>query len=173
MKNLIYLLSIVLLSLFLNSCKSKSDLVDKEISTQTKVIYLVRHAEKMLNKSRDPELTKAGKKRAQKLALMLKDENITQIYSTNFLRTKNTALPLSKIMKTEVQIYSHKDENFANSIKSAKANLLIVGHSNSTPTLVNKILGEEKYEQLDEKEYTKLFKVTEVAGKYSCQIIEY
>jgi len=173
MKNLIYLLPIVLLTLFLNSCKSKSDLVDKEISNQTKVIYLVRHAEKMLNKSRDPELTKAGKKRAQKLALMLKDENITQIYSTNFLRTKNTALPLSKIMKTEVQIYSHKDENFANSIKSAKANLLIVGHSNSTPTLVNKILGEEKYEQLDEKEYTKLFKVTEVAGKYSCQIIEY
>jgi len=34
---------------------------------------------------------------------------------------------------------------------------MIVGHSNTTPTFVNKIIGQNKYEEIDEKEYGTLF----------------
>jgi broad specificity phosphatase PhoE len=38
--------------------------------------------------------------------------------------------------------------------------VLIVGHSNTTPALVNLALGEDKYEQLDESAYGNIFIVS-------------
>ena len=38
--------------------------------------------------------------------------------------------------------------------------VLIAGHSNSIPDLVNELIGDKKYEQLDENDYNYLFIVT-------------
>jgi len=35
--------------------------------------------------------------------------------------------------------------------------VLIVGHSNTTPFLVNMVLGEDKFQQLDESDYDEIF----------------
>ena len=65
-------------------------------------IFVVRHAERadaapgasaMMDS--DPDLSAAGKARAQSLASMLKDAKITAIYTTRYKRTKQTAEPLA------------------------------------------------------------------------------
>ena len=38
--------------------------------------------------------------------------------------------------------------------------MLIVGHSNTIPQLVNKLIGEEKFEDMDDSDNSTLFKVT-------------
>ena len=42
--------------------------------------------------------------------------------------------------------------------------VLIVGHSNTTPDFVNKLIGEEKYSQIDDNENGSLFIVQIVNG---------
>ena len=47
-------------------------------------VYMVRHAEK--EKGDDPALTDNGKKRAERLAKLLKNENVVKVYSTETRR---------------------------------------------------------------------------------------
>ena len=46
-------------------------------------LYLVRHAEKQSDGTRDPDLTMAGMDRAQNLASWLQDKDITDIWSSD------------------------------------------------------------------------------------------
>jgi broad specificity phosphatase PhoE len=54
-------------------------------------LYLVRHAEKQADGSRDPELTEAGTHRADNLAGWFEDKNISDIWSSDYKRTRDTA----------------------------------------------------------------------------------
>ena len=61
-------------------------------------IFLVRHAERATTRGRIPSdtgLSTTGKVRAQDLAQELKDAKITAIYTTEYERTKETAIPLA------------------------------------------------------------------------------
>ena len=66
----------------------------------TSVVVLVRHADKANEPADDPPLTPAGKRRAQDLASALRNAGLTAIITTQFLRSRQTALPLA----TENQI---------------------------------------------------------------------
>ncbi|MDG2449014.1 MAG: phosphoglycerate mutase family protein [Saprospiraceae bacterium] len=129
-------------------------------------IFLVRHAEKGDDGTRDPDLNGLGDIRAKKLAMMLKSFDISKIYSTDYKRTRNTAQPLAEALGITVELYDPRSKDILNKIDKLKGNILIVGHSNSTPTLTNAILGEKRYEQLDEKEYSTLFILSRVNGAY-------
>lgn len=49
--------------------------------------------------------------------------------------------------------------------------VLIVGHSNTTPFLVNMVLGEEKFAQLDESAYDDVFIVkSKEVGKGTVEV---
>ena len=60
----------------------------------SRAIYLVRHAEKQ-----GDALTPTGQLQASKLAALLKDAGITTIYTSQFERTKLTALPLKLLIE--------------------------------------------------------------------------
>jgi len=158
-----------LLSAF--ACKTTSS----SISQDETVIYLVRHAEKDDDGTRNPPLTEEGHARATRLAGLLKDEGITKVFSTDYLRTKHTAMPLAAALGLEVELYDpRKPDEFAAQLKQMNGqSILIAGHSNSTPTLTNKILGEMKYQQLSEKEYGKIFKVVISSGQMTSKVMEY
>ena len=151
--------SLLLVALLFVSCGVSKPSKNTDSATKEHRIYLVRHAEKADDGTKDPALTKIGSERALRLAHYLKDKGITSIYSTDYKRTKSTAAPLAQELGIEIIIYDPKDLTFAQKIQKKMhiENILIVGHSNSTPTLTNAIIDEEKYIKLDETQYEELF----------------
>src|SRR5215471_13384013 len=70
-----------------------------------KLVFVVRHAERAdagMQAQTDPPLSAAGEARAQKLAAMLADAGVKDIFATEFKRTQNTTKPLA--MKTGVAV---------------------------------------------------------------------
>ena len=171
MKRLFFLIGFLLLSTTTFAQTSQPP------TSQTTLIF-VRHAEKMDDGTKDPSLNDAGKARAQKLAeIMLTDYEVSAIYSTPYKRTQETAAPLADSLGMKIQDYGLSDprglvEMLKETNKGKTA--LIVGHSNTTPLLVNITLGEEQFKQLDENEYDQLFIVSiDEAGKASAEKITY
>ncbi|NVJ96947.1 MAG: gamma subclass chorismate mutase AroQ [Alphaproteobacteria bacterium] len=119
-------------------------------------IYLVRHAEKASDGTRDPDLTPAGHERAQWIAHYLADRGLTAVFSTNYKRTRQTAAPTAKMAGLPVSIYDPRAlEEFAAELKAKDGTFLVVGHSNTTPHLANllanstlKYAGEDVYDQV-------------------------
>ncbi len=132
-------------------------------SANATVIYLVRHAEKAKKGGKDPLLTTEGTERATRLKNILMNANIDEVYSTDFKRTQLTAAPLANTIGQTIQSYNPRElKAFAEQLKSNSQGkrILIAGHSNTTPTLTNALLGEEKFLQLTEAQYDHLFVVT-------------
>lgn len=162
-----YLLKVSLCAfLFLGvlSCKNK-----KTNDTDVHSIFLVRHAEKADDGTKDPGLTSEGIMRSERLADMMKYEDITRIYATNYKRTKETADPLATRNEIDVLIYEPSDMSFARKIKneSKDHNILIIGHSNTTPSLVNSIIGTQKYEKIEEDDYSNLFVIEQRNNQFT------
>jgi len=127
------------------------------------VIYLVRHAEKQAGD--DPSLTTEGLARAEDLALTLKQAGITRIYSTDTARTRLTAAPLAAALDMPVDIYDASDlPAFAQQLKAHTGATLVVGHSNTTPSLVESIGGVPGAEINEAAEYDRLY-VLHITGE--------
>lgn len=123
------------------------------------VVYLVRHAEKA-DTGKDPELTDTGKQRAEALARLLKDAGVTHIWSTEYKRTKGTAEPLSARSRVKIETYDpSRLGEFATRLKSIPGRHLVVGHSNTTPGLVQ-ALGGDPGQAMPDTEYDRFYVVT-------------
>lgn len=121
-------------------------------------IYLVRHAEK-LNDSKNPTLTRCGQLRAKQLAHLLSKANINQVYSTHYQRTMQTARPLAKQQALAIKNYNPKYlEQLSLKLQQQKTNTLVVGHSNTTPKLVE-LLTKDTVAALSEQDYQHLFQI--------------
>ena len=120
-------------------------------------IILTRHAEKLDDGTRDPDLSDEGYQRAASLLKILKDVDVTAVYSTNYKRTKNTVEPLAKEKDLEVQLYDPRDPDFLSSLleKEEGGKVLISGHSNTVPAMINQ-LAKTNYPNFSEKEYDNL-----------------
>lgn len=129
---------------------------------ETTLIF-VRHAEKSDDGTSDPSLSVEGHQRAINLAqLMMNNYDLAAIYSTQYKRTQETAKPISDSLKISVIGYQlNNPDSLINMIIDTYRGkeVLIVGHSNTTPALVNIALGERKYEQLDESDFSNVFEL--------------
>lgn len=122
-------------------------------------IYLFRHAEKITGLT-DGGLTGQGKQRAENIAQMLKNVAAEHVYSTDFIRTQQTAAPLAKILNLPIESYNPRLlADFSQRLKSANGVSVVAGHSNTTPNLV-KLLGGEPGSAIGENEYSRLYQVT-------------
>lgn len=127
-------------------------------------VILLRHAEKDLSEGADtanPELSEAGKIRAERLIKAVNKYRPDAIYSTNYIRTRATVTPLARKNRSMILMYDPRNLNqMRDLILSGKLKrILVVGHNNTTPALVNLLLKEEKYKQLPESEYDKIWVV--------------
>ena len=146
-------LSVILCISLLNSCK---DPVEKDQTTY----YLIRHAEKDRSDStnRDPELTQKGLDRAQHWTRYFETVQLDHVYSTNYQRTMQTAGPTAAAKNLTISSYDPR--NLYDSIfrkETKNKNILIVGHSNTTPAFVNKIIGEDFYRDMDDSDNESLY----------------
>ncbi len=162
-------------------CIAFTFLFNTNIFAQNNTYILIRHAEKdtsivgysMMNA--DPPLNKLGVKRAKKLIKFLRNYVIDSIYTTNFIRTKTTVEPISKKLGLPLNFYNYKAlPQFANQLLNIQnKTVLIVGHSNSTPQLVNLLTKQQTYKSLDEAVYNKIFIVTIANNTATIKILNY
>jgi broad specificity phosphatase PhoE len=130
-------------------------------------VVLVRHAERAdqpagapAMMASDPDLSEAGRARAERLAAMLKDAGITAIFTTQYKRTRQTAEPLAKSLGLAVQSVDARDvDGLAAKVKAEKGNVLVVGHSNTVPDAI-KALGVDTGVTIADADYDNLFLVT-------------
>ena len=129
-------------------------------------VFLVRHAERAdaapgaaPTMSADPDLSEAGRARAESLAAMLKDAKITAIFTTEFKRTQQTAAPLAKAIGVAVTTVASKNAaDLVKQIQASKGNVLVVGHSNTVPDVI-KALGVSTPATIADDEFDNLFLV--------------
>ena len=154
-----------------------------ELSAQKTIYYLVRHAEKDTSAAgstmmqANPPLSEKGIQRSAGLASLLEKENIDYIFSTKYLRTQSTAQPLATLIGKEIQFYEiTKGTAFSDSIQQMPflgKTLLIIGHSNTIPPLVNALIKSNKYQNLSDNEYGFIYKVIMESGQIKDTVLMY
>lgn len=122
-------------------------------------VYVVRHAEKGVGE--DPDLSPRGKLRALTLPEALELEDLSAIYSTATKRTQQTAAPVAALTGLSVTRMPPEDyEGLLARVRShAGRAVLVVGHSNTLPPMLNK-LGVHDAVALEDDDYGDLFVVT-------------
>lgn len=158
------------------SCKKDKEIVTETItvndtliiadtfplSDTSTIFILVRHAETTGTGS-DPNLSTAGQERANELSRTLENVPLNAVFSTNFNRTMQTAEPTANDQMLTIENYdpSHLDA-FVDTNLSRYRNgiILVTGHSNTTPSLLNILVGKSTYPDFPETEYDNLFIVT-------------
>ncbi|EPR70600.1 hypothetical protein ADIWIN_3461 [Winogradskyella psychrotolerans RS-3] len=153
------LILIALISLFVFSSCAEQPEKKEDVSTY----YLIRHAEKdRTDKSnKNPNLNEVGLERAENWEVHFKAIEFDAIYSTDYNRTKQTALPTAKANNLDIQFYNPSDMKIEEFIEKTKGQtVLVVGHSNTTPKFVNALLGSEKYEDIADDNNANLYIVT-------------
>jgi len=162
---LVFLTLLVFTACNNNQKKTEAAIVE-EIST---TYYLIRHAEKDRSnpENSNPELTAEGLQRAQNWAKHFEDIKIDQIYSTDYTRTMQTAYDVAKQKNIVIKSYDPSDmynDDFKNATKGKQ--VLVVGHSNTTPQFVNAIIGNEDYTDIPDDENGLLY-IVRVTGDIS------
>jgi broad specificity phosphatase PhoE len=156
------------------------------LAAAEQVIFLVRHAERadaaatpapagahsMLGD--DPPLTAAGEQRAVRLAATLAQAGITDIVTTEFKRTRQTAAPLAEKLKITPIMSAAKDPGpLVARLKNAKAPVLVVGHANTLPDVI-KALGVAEPVAIGDNDYDNLFIVVRApSGKATLIRLKY
>ena len=144
-------------------CSFSINTYSQEITTY----YLIRHAEKDRKDISDsnPALTAQGQKRAERWSEIFKHINFDAVYSTDYRRTISTAKPTADARQLEIQFYNPRtlySEDFKK--ETLGKTILVVGHSNTTPEFVNAIIGENRYEQINDNNNANIYIVTVMNG---------
>ena len=128
-----------------------------------RTVILVRHGETCTDQGRDPKLSSGGQKRARDLARTLTDVPLDVIYSTPLQRTLETAAETALQHDLVVQETPPSGgflARLAGEIKTGPHRYILVsGHSNTTPALVNELAGTN-LENLSETMYDRMYIVT-------------
>jgi broad specificity phosphatase PhoE len=123
-------------------------------------VVIVRHAEKAAGGGNDPDLAPAGRARADALAGILKDSDITTIFTSEFKRTQETAAPSAKSTGVAPTIVPAKDiAALILKLHQLKGNALVVAHGDTIPN-ITKTLGIETPIQIPDDDYSEFFVVT-------------
>jgi broad specificity phosphatase PhoE len=136
-------------------------------TARSTTIVVVRHAEKVMDGNPDPALTDEGQARAALLARMLGDrrleDHIDAIYVSPALRTRLTAAPLAARLGLAPEIASEDDpRGFARRVlrEHRGDRILIVGHADTMPALVEALSGAKDIPPIGAAEYGTMYVIS-------------
>ncbi|HET9458408.1 MAG TPA: histidine phosphatase family protein [Sphingomicrobium sp.] len=122
-----------------------------------KQVYVIRHLQKA--QGDDPPLTTEGAANAQRLAAFLAGKGIVAIFATPTRRTMQTAAPLANRLGISIRSYDpHDPDALVRAVAAVSGPVLVVGHSNTVPDLVDRLGGPAQPAMRDE-DYGTLFVV--------------
>jgi len=123
------------------------------------VVFIVRHADKASTGGKDLDLSVQGQRRADALAHILKDSQITSVFVTEFKRTQETAIPTARAAHVSPTVIPANDIGvIVEKLRALNGNALVVGHGNTIPDLL-KALGIATQVSIPEDDYTDIFVV--------------
>lgn len=172
MKHLSKIILVVLL--VFTSC-GKAQKAPKTSNEKVSTFYFIRHAEKDRSdtKNNNPHLLYTGNQRAERWKDILKNISFDAVYSTDYYRTKETAIPTAANNNLQLTLYNPKTIDISSFLKVNEGNnVLVVGHSNTTPQLVNRILKTEKYKDIEDSNNANLYIVT-ISGHAILDVLLY
>ncbi|GAA4444116.1 phosphoglycerate mutase family protein [Pontibacter saemangeumensis] len=148
-----------------NSGERALDASASNTGTTPTVIYVVRHAEKDTSDARneDPALTPAGEARAEALRALLEGQEVDALFTTKYIRNKNTLKPLAEAKQLEMQEYeAHDFSNLKEQILQHHQGetVVVVGHSNTVLPIIEEFGAAKPVAAIPDSEYTYLFKLT-------------
>ena len=133
------------------------------MASEGTTVILIRHAERLTTPDDDddnPHLSPAGKARAKLLVRVLSRANLAAIYTSEKIRTKETAQPLAAALGL-----SPKEKTEAPDIKEdillnhEGKTVLVVGHSDTVPGVI-RLLGNTSEPEIDPAEFDNMFVAT-------------
>ena len=141
-----------------------------QVSWSQTTFVLLRHAEKQTENPRDknPDLTPEGWARANDWLKVLQLPEVDAVYSTPFLRTKNTAQPWARNYRLEIQEYDPSAKSPLDwiTLSERPQTFVIVGHSNTIPKLANALIGRDFYADYPDAEYGSVLVVSGQPGSW-------
>jgi phosphohistidine phosphatase SixA len=130
-------------------------------------IVVIRHAEKELNAGPDPPLNAAGQARAALLARMFGDVradwHIDAIYVSPALRNRMTAAPLAaRLGVAPIVGPLGNARGLARQVlhEHAGGRVLVIGHSDSVPEIVEALSGAKHLPAIGDEEYDAMYIVS-------------
>src|SRR5204863_9295069 len=134
--------------------------VSVPIASAQPVVVIVRHAEKAANGGNDPDLSSAGRARAEALARILNDSGITAIFTTEFKRSQETAAPTATSTDVTPTTVAAKDTAaLVTKLHQLSGNALVVGHGDTIPNIIN-ALGINSQINIPDADYSELLIIT-------------
>ncbi|WP_139855148.1 SixA phosphatase family protein [Aequorivita sinensis] len=167
-----FLLLLIFTSLFTFCGQQKDKNINEQSSEETNEVktplykatyYLIRHAEKDRTdpENEDPSLNIDGMMRAKNWAKYFETIKIDEIYVTKYIRTKQTVSFIAQQKAISPKTYNPNTLYSEDFLKETNGKTVIIsGHSNTTPMLVNKLIGEQKFKDMNDSDNTTLFKVS-------------
>lgn len=163
----VFLLVFILFS-SLSACKKEEKtenrlLPPEGLTPSQTTYYLIRHAEKDRTdpSNKNPELNDKGFERTKFWGEYFEGKNLEKFYTTDYMRTFQTIIPIVYPYKEKVVFYTPGDSMFSKAFwkDTYGKNTIIVGHSNTTPQFVNQIIGKEKYENIPDSINHRVYRV--------------
>jgi broad specificity phosphatase PhoE len=120
-------------------------------------VFVVRHLQK--GDGVDPALTPEGAANAERLAAMLKGKGIVAVFATPTRRAMETGEPLANALGIAVTPYDPAiPASLAAKVAAAGGPVLVVGHSNTVPDLVQ-LFGGPRPAPLSEQDFGTVYDV--------------
>ena len=140
--------------------------------------FFVRHAERLMDGSKDPELTAEGTARAARLGQIMENCRIDSIYATPYKRTQQTAEPLLQHGKypSIITYLPEKQIELLDKLlpSSGGKTLFIVGHQNTVPMSLNYLKGDFSFRNIADFDFGKFYiAVTNEIGNTEILTLDY
>lgn len=124
--------------------------------------FVTRHLQK--DAGQDPGLTAEGQRCAQALAVMLEGRGVRAIFASMTRRGRETAAYPGNALRVMAQEYAPADiAGVAARAQAAEGSVLIVGHSNTVPDIVER-LGGTRPGPIDESRYAEVWQIARSGG---------
>src|SRR5947207_14815007 len=141
---------------------------------QGTTVVLVRHAEKAATPVDDPPLTAAGEARARDLWMAIREASVSSVITTQFTRTRATAQPTATALGLAPTVVpatspTHVQDVVTEIRKHPGKTVLVVGHSNTVPAIVE-ALGARRPGAICDSRYDDMFVVI-VAGDGKASVV--
>ena len=149
------------------------------VNMPARTILLLRHAERVSSPPDNPPLSPAGEQRARDLVSAVGNAGIKAIFTTQYVRSVQTAQPLADrlaITPTQLVVDPSNPQAYVQDLIAhirlapSRATVLVVSHSNTIP-MIAAALHAAAIAPIDENEFDKLFIIQTIAQSVKARFV--